>query len=542
MNKITKILALVLALSVVTASFAACGGDSKSGSGEKLSYWTVLQSQASQTMQSYNELMMYQEVCKATGVDVDFISPAVGSTSLEAFQILLASNPDEYPDVIEYSWKNYPGGPEQAINDGLILKLDDYLEEYAPNFYEYMEGDKGKNSGNAYRALSLTVSGNYYGFTSLMIGPYRGFGGIAIRKDLLDKWGLDVPVTIDDWENVFKTAQANGIKYPFTDGAKRFTPSSNYNMFNTAWEVGQSFYLDGDTVKFGPFEKEYKDYITKMAEWVQKGYIDPDFITNDVTTFEGYMTNDTSIAGFMFLGSGMGKLLPAMQERNPEYSLVACPFPVMNEGDIPWFQDLGDDVKPLSAAITINCGAENEDRYYEAMKWCDYLYTDEAMILKHFGIEGDTYTTEDREDGKHYVYTDKILDHEKLGMHSLEASIYHFVRPGDGIGLCGHPDHYDSFYAYEDQKDGLRKWNENVAEAKKHVIPAALPYTAEESTEIANVKAHVQSDLNTAILNIMMGKASVDSLDAAIKTAKEKGYDRLIEITQNAYDRYKKTL
>ncbi len=544
MKKATKIFAIILAISVVIAAFGACGNNKKTenSSGGKFTYWLSMPAQATETLQSYNDLMMYQEISKATGVEVEFLSPASGTTGTEAFQILMASNPSEYPDIIEYSWKGYPGGPDQAINDGVIISLNDYLVEYAPNYYDYMEGKKGEENNNLYKAQAISTEGNYFGFSALEIPPYRGFSGIAVRKDLLDKWNLDIPVTIDDWENVFKTAQANGFKYPFTDGGKRFTPSSGYNMFNTAWKVGQSFYLDDNTVKFGPFEKEYKDYISTMAEWVKKGYIDPDFVTNDAATFEGYMTNGTSIAAYMFIGSGMGKLLPAMEKKDPSYSLVACPFPVLKEGDTPWFQALGDEViSAYTAAITTTCGAKDENRYKDAIKWCDYLYSEEGMILKSFGVEGDTYTIEEREDGKHYVYTDKILDHEKSGMHSVQAALYHFMRPGSGPGLGEHPDYLDGFYPYEEQKDAIRVWNSNVDEAKKHVLPT-LSYTAEESTEMANIKASAQSDLNAAVLNIMMGRASVDSLDAAIKTAKEKGYDRLIEITQAAYDRYRKSL
>ncbi len=541
MKKISKILALVLALSVVTASFAACGGDSNTGSGEKLTYWAIMQSHTSQSMQSLNEHMMYQEVCKATGIDVEFMSPAAGSTGSEAFQILLASNPGDYPDMIEYNWSSYPGGPDQAIDDGVIANLNEYIKDNAPNFYDYMEGEKGEANGNVYKAQSISSNGNYYGFTSLVIGPYKGFGGIAIRKDLLDKWGLDVPVTIDDWENVFETAQQNGIKYPFTDGGKRLTFGNGYEMFNTAWEVGAGFYLDNDTVKFGPFEKKYKDYLAKMTEWVKKGYIDPDFPTNDPTTFEGYMTNDTSIAAYTFIGSGIGKLLAAMEERNPSYNLVACPFPVLNEGDTPWFQNLGNDVKPSSTAISANCFEKGGNRYKDAMKWCDYFYSEEGMILKQFGIEGDTFTIEEKEDGKHYVYTDKILDHEKLGFHSVEASLYHFMRPGDGIGLCDHADYLEGYYPYPSQKEALAIWNSNVEEARKHILPK-LNYTAEESTLRAEIRAKAHSELDAAITNIMLGKASIDTLDAAIKKAKDAGYDKLIEIDQAAYDRYREAL
>ena len=85
---------------------------------------------------------MFQEMEKATGTKVEFLHPTSGSTGSEAFQILLASG--DYPDMIEYSWASYAGGPQQAIDDGIIISLNDYLEDYAPNYYDWLEGEKGK--------------------------------------------------------------------------------------------------------------------------------------------------------------------------------------------------------------------------------------------------------------------------------------------------------------------------------------------------------------------------------------------------------------
>lgn len=61
-----------------------------------------MSSTSKQTLESYNDLMMYQEINKRTGIDVDFIHPSAGSSGSEAFQILMASS--DYPDMIEYKW------------------------------------------------------------------------------------------------------------------------------------------------------------------------------------------------------------------------------------------------------------------------------------------------------------------------------------------------------------------------------------------------------------------------------------------------------
>ncbi len=538
MKKLTKLTSLVLCAGLIVTSLAACGKKETNGdSGEKLTYWLQMSTEASETLSSYNDLLMYQEINKATGIDVEFISPAQGSTGEEAFQILLASG--NYPDMIEYSWKRYPGGPDQAIDDGVIISLNDYLQEYAPNYYNYMEGEKGKENNYLYKAQALSNKGNYFGFSNLAIGSYRGFGGIYIRKDLLDEWGLDVPVTIDDWTNVLKTAKANGIKAPITGTANLFQFNTTVQSFNTAWNVSKNFFIDDGTVKFGPFEDSYKEYVKTMAEWMKAGYIDPDYITNDSTNVEGAMTNGTSIAAFGYVGSGIGKLLPAMAEKDPNYSVVACPYPVFKEGDVPMFQEVSPEVTDNTIAITVQCGKDDESKYKDAVKWCDYLYSEEGMKLKSFGVEGNTYTTEEREDGTHYVYTDKIFDHEKYGMHSVQAALYHYMRPANAPGLNQHPDYLNGYYPYAQQKEAIEIWNKHVDVAKQHVLPT-LSYTSEESTKIAQIEAKARDTLESSISNIILGRASIDTYDEAVEKAKESGYGEYLKIQQDAYNRYLK--
>lgn len=540
MRKFSKLLALVLALVLVVGTFASCSGKKKVSTGGTFTYWATLDGSVSQTLTGYGELLMYQEMMKRTGTQVEFIHPAAGTTGSEAFQILLASG--DFPDMIEYDWKKYAGGPDQAINDGVVIALNDYMEDYAPNYYDYMEGDRAKDKN--YKAGSVSLSGNYYGFKQLKVGDTGSYTGFYVRADLLKKWGLDVPETIDDWENLFKVAKENGIKYPFTGSVSRFVSLEQiwtHDYFNTAWEVSNSYYLDGDKVKFGPFEPEYKEYLKRMAEWVKKGYVDPDFVTNNSTIIRGQITNGTSIASVGAIGGDLGSIIPAMAERDPEFDLVACPYPVMNKGDKPIFQAVEQDALDPTIAISVQCGIDNEDRYKEAISFCDYLYSDEGLVLKSFGVEGETFVIEKDEDGvEHYVYTDKVKNYEEFGASNMSAALYHFMLPANHPGFSQHIDYLNGYYQYDRQKEALQVWNKYVDVAEKHIFPgSSLNYTEDEAAQIANIEFAAKNNLKAAISNIILGKASIDSFDKAIETAKKDGYDKLIKIHQAAYDRYK---
>ena len=55
----------------------------------------------------------------------------------EQFNLLLSSG--DLPDIISYNWYEFPGGPQKAINDGYILKLNGLIEDYAPNLKRTLE-------------------------------------------------------------------------------------------------------------------------------------------------------------------------------------------------------------------------------------------------------------------------------------------------------------------------------------------------------------------------------------------------------------------
>lgn len=538
MKKAVKLLALCLAIVLVTGSFAGCGKKKVELSGDTYTFWSMLYNDVSQTMSSRNEHPFYQAVEEATGIKMEFMHPASGFSDSEAFQVMLASA--EMPDLIEYKWgtTGYAGGPDTAIADGIIISLNDYLEDYAPNYNNYMNGEKGEENDYLYRKSAVSDEGNYYGFRTINVGSYGCYEGIYVRKDLLDKWGFSIPQTIDDWEKVFEKAKLEGYKYPLTC-TNKFLDPFGMEGFNTAWDVGKLFYLENGKVQLGPEKKAYKDYLEKMAEWMKKGYIDPDYVTNGSSHTDAFMMNETSIAANGWIGSGLGRLLPSVEELHPDWKIAACPNPVLTKGDVPHFQAIGNPAGDNTIAVTVACGEENEQRYKEAVTWCDWLYSDEALILKNFGVEGDTYTIEKDEDGtEHYAYTDKVVKNYKdIGATNITGGMYHYVLPSNHTGIGEHNDYYRGYYTYQAQKDALEVYNVHLDEARKHVLPT-LSYTGDEAAQIAVISTNGKDNFAAAVSNIILGKQPIDTFDDAVEALKKAGYDDYKKIQQDAYNRY----
>lgn len=534
MKKISKIIALLCACLLIASAFAGCGGNKVERvetDGSTFTYWCTMNSTTSRTLSDYSEMLFYQEMEKATGVHIDFTHPIEGSTGNEAFIAMLSGS--DLPDMMEYNWANYSGGPQQALDDEVVIELNDYLEEHAPSYYNYMEGEYGKEHNYAYKLAATTDDGRYYGFNVLNLGETRGFAGLYVRADLLKKWNMEIPETIDDWTAVFAKAKSEGFSRPFTCniGVLSFR-NATINSFNTAYDVGKGLYIEGDDVVFAPFQPGFKEYVAQVAEWTKAGYIDTGFITNDSQKIEANMTNGTSMAAHGYTGSAIGKILPAAQAIDPSYDLVACPFPVAEKGQIAEFQEYYKDASTLAIGISPSCG-----NYEKAIEWCDYIYSEDGMELQLFGVEGDTYTVEEIDGEKYYTYTEKITNLEENGFTSITEALYHYMLPCNHPGYNQHRDYLNGYYQLDRQKEAIVTWNIAKDNAKEHALPA-LSYTEEETREYTDILEIAEANLEVAICDIILGKKSIDAYDDAIKQAKEEGYDRYIEITQGAYDRY----
>jgi putative aldouronate transport system substrate-binding protein len=69
------------------------------------------------------------EYQKRTGISIKHL----GGTPMkdQKFSLMLASG--ELPDIFLNTWLQYPGGPDRAVEQGYILKLNDLIDQYAPN-------------------------------------------------------------------------------------------------------------------------------------------------------------------------------------------------------------------------------------------------------------------------------------------------------------------------------------------------------------------------------------------------------------------------
>lgn len=546
MKKHLKQAGSVILVSALAISVAACSKDNGSGVTStdaaqpvkesqppklsQLTYWVPTQTQVASQMKTYAEIGTYKELEKATGVKVAFQHPPVEvAQAQEQFNLMIATN--DLPDVIEASWGatsgavvRYPGGPEKAISDKKIIKLNELIDKYAPNLKKLLDAHPD------WKKQISTDEGSIYAFPFLRgDDKVRVFFGPAIRQDWLDKLGLKMPTTIDEWYTVLKAFKE---KDPNGNGKTDEIPIYlDKNLFATdapflgAWGINYSFYQDKGTVKYGPIQPEYKDFLATMNKWYKEGLLDKDFAAPNDKLLDNKMTTNILGASAVFNGGGIGKYVGLMKDKDPNFKLEAAPYPVLKAGDKPIWGQKDFAYNGIGAAIS----AANKNPI-ETVKWLDYGYGDKGDLLFNYGVEGNSFKMEN---GK-ATFLPEILN-PPAGT-SIQQSLAKYNR-GTWSGPFVLSDNFQLQYlALAQQKKALEVWSQPTAERK---LPIVTP-TQDESSKFASIVTDIQTYQDEMLLKFIMGIEPLDNFDKYVKKMESMGIQDAIQIQQGALDRYNK--
>lgn len=292
-----------------------------------ITHWYVAGAGQLAAIPDVNNWPVFQELAKRTGIKEKYISPAVNQAK-EQLNVMFASG--EYADIIEWNFLNdYPGGPEKAIKDGNILKLNDLIDKFAPNLKKYLKAHPDVDK------QIKTDNGTYYGFPFVRGDDWlKTYGGPIIRKDWLDDLGLQVPTTIDEWYIVlkaFKEKKGAAAPLTFISGVPRVFDDLGTGAFIGAYGVTRGFSLKDGKVIFGPAQPGYKEFLSTMRKWYVDGLLDKDIATIDGKIRDANMTSGKSGATYALAGGGIGKWLTAMKDKDPKYNVVGAPYPVLKK-------------------------------------------------------------------------------------------------------------------------------------------------------------------------------------------------------------------
>lgn len=483
----------------------------------ELSYYMAGGNAKSAAYSDYNSVPFYSGLSQNTGINIDWQAPAEGADTTAAFNLLLQE--EELPSII-FGDIDLAKRTE-LYEDGLIYDLTDYLPEYAPDFWEFI--NRPENEVN--KRVITNADGKILAFPFVRESDFNiTYLGPVIRQDWLDELELETPVTLEDWENVLIAFKEKYGAY-LTTRPGRFQAgiSSGTGAFAA---LGFGLYVDNGEVKCANTQSEWKEMLTYMNRWYENGLLDPDFATLDDATIRAKALNgDCGIV--VTAMSQLTNFIADAEAENTGAEWVGFSHPRTEAGAPTCFiQTESQLVRPSAGAvITTSC---SEEELIAAIKFLNYGFTEEGIRYWNFGEEGVSY--EVAADGS--LQFTELLTEDERGLGTAMMDYTGMYGGGPGIQMealvkaKNNPASVEAVYA----------WTENSA-ARDYKLP---PYTrtAEEQARYNDIVAVLGTYVSEMAFKFITGDEDLDDFDAFIETLNSYDLQELLDIEQAAYDRY----
>ncbi|WP_410767862.1 ABC transporter substrate-binding protein [Fontibacillus sp. BL9] len=333
-------------------------------------------------------------ITEKTGVTLD-AEFDVGAGGGESKVALMAAS-GEVPDLIFAK-----GELSKLIDAGLIVDLTDLIEEHAPNikkiFGDNMNRLKYSNEDPAIYSIvtNMGVDNQYFDAT----------GGFEIQHRVLKELGYPEVRTLQDYENVLKEYYA---KHPTTDGQ----PTIPLTLSADDWRImitvtnpafiatgapdDGEYYVDPETyeAKLHYKRPEEKEYFRWLNHMYNEGLLDKDTFVQKEDQYKAKIASGRVI-GLIDQEWGYMDAENALKAAGKnDYTYAHFPVTLSEEYVDHSFQPAG--VDGYGIAITTACKDP-----VRAIKFLDWLASDEGQILRNWGIEGKHYTVD--ESGKRVI-------------------------------------------------------------------------------------------------------------------------------------------
>lgn len=486
-----------------------------------LSIWYPFPSNIADYIQGYEEHPVFQAVQDATNVQMTFVSCSDYQTG-EQFSLMCAAG--DYCDIITNVDQNYTSGLAGAMEDGVIISLDDYLN-CAPNYMDVLsmfpEAERAIKTDDGEIAMFAWIEGEQF----VSSGP-------QIRQDWLDALEMDVPETYEELEMYLEAIRsAYGCSSPYLVNSSSFANILADGYGVSGCEIGgpsatgSEFYLVDGTVHCSYLEDGYRDYLAMMHDWYEKGLISRDFLnisSNPMDSIvEELITTDQTGAWFDSVDSLTTYI--SLKE-GTDFAVSPMPAPGLDSYSVSHFGSEYNHVMGNTASVSTQCKDVEL-----AMRWMDFFFGEEGSMLANFGIEGEAYDYD--ADGNLYV-TDLILNNPD-GL-SYNQATYLYTLGGNFITYT------------EKSKSALNwTWQMDFVEANTKnfdsacVLPGGVTLTQAESDSIANTLSDLETYADEMVTRFIVGESDIETeWDPMVQYLNKNGIQNCLAVYQAALDRY----
>lgn len=393
MKKIlSMLLCMALLLSVLPTALADAGDDN---------YVHIIGRNLGYAIDENNVIL--KELEKRTGLDIDW---ELWPTDGYAQQCQLTFGSGEYPDAMEVWWSSWPNQFIELIEDEVVQPLDGLIAEYGPNI-------QATRSANDYYDYG---DGQIWGVPCRVLED-GSTHCIVIRQDWLDKLGLPVPTSSEEYYNTLMAFKDNAEL--LTGNADAFAAHGacttyfgncmteyiySENGFQKAWND-----VDGEMVYYVNMPG-YKNAMATLRKFFQDGLIEPEYLLMNRDQFLDKLYTNV-YGGFDYTTDILDPVITSwtrgLYDAVPEAKLTV----------IAPFADAEGKTHLRTVNQSIQCVVFRDAKHAEnAIKLLNYLATEEGMLLTQFGIEGEHWVYDENGQPKSLLTTDE--EHAAVGTGS----------------------------------------------------------------------------------------------------------------------------
>ena len=542
MKKFTKILALVLCLSLCASLLAACGPKEVAKDTNQTDFYIM--GGMSALSAGYDSNVVLNELAENAGITIEW--DTMSDSLSEQVNIRIAG--EQLPDAFQgVGFSNYDISTYGA--DGVFIDPTPYLNaDVMPNLTKILEEHPD------IRAAITMSDGKIYG---LPAAEQMGTAGIGLEEDYsiytvpqfsminkawLDELGLPVPTTLDELHDALVAFKENdmsatyygnapGSTIPMSTGFDQWCWGQNvfyagFGFTNWTNDICNDLVLQDDgTVDFVSTWDGYRDAVTYFHDWYAEGLMDVEMFSQSTSQLIAKCSQgQVGVATWWYIEEVMGEkssdyvFLPILEGPDGTYNVTVRDGGAVNSGNLN---------------ITSACGNPEA-----LLKFYDQWYDGEVVMQLQYGPIG-TFFTEQDDKGMWISITDEEA-REKFGKSAGELKGVHEVY-GPKLILSSY---YNDYFYMEDRaivrlQDLANSWVDPYVKSMT-TYPIDCVFTAEELEVIDRYRADFESAVSEQeALWLKDGGPSDEEWDAYCQMLVDScGMEELQKVYQAAYDRY----
>jgi len=494
---------------------------------EVLTYWTTVWYPQYLPEEGLGGIDFCQAEEKVTGVHIEYLVIDAWTGRNENFAALLAS--DDLPDIMNQADNYYPGSIREGVDSGYFANIYDY-REYAPNYFFFVFDHD--DDPNLYDQVFLEddLVPTFLQFNSRILPAY---GTVGIRGDWLDEQGikLDDIDTVDDYTMLGELFK---VQYGCEMAVDLVTNQIDMPMFFTCYDtytcLASSYnntfpgaYAPDGKVHFYYSDDNAKNFVQQMVEWMEAGFLDPNFMAPD------YSTNPcwTQKCGVYCMTPSWIKTYNENCE-DPDCDWRIAKKVNLYEGQVHKLGRTNGYYNSGKSQISAKC-----ENIPLAVSWCDWRYSKSGAFLCSYGVEGTTWEYNENgvpeatdfiynnPDGLDFTYGMTIYAFNYFAEHGLKLSEAEYCYPGGEKAF----DMFDYFMQYE--YSGEWEW------------PKGVSLTEDQSREFATVGGDISTYITENVALFINLDRPMSEWDDYVQGLYDMGLQRALDIYQEAYDAYK---